>query len=173
MKKRKTIFLAALILTFLSFICCTKQDIQKDKNEEINFFLSEKNISEEWLLFIYAQKAYNYKNSKDIIFGQNIYEYSDKLEQGIVSILKQRYNFNINNIDDFFSLSIDRWMDLKEEYNFIDIRIKYSIAAYSYTQNLAFSYTQNSLYLHRAAQASAFYYIKGELENFIGFLNLK
>ena len=135
------------------------------ENLHNEFFISEKEISDEWILFIYAQKAYNYKKSGDIVFGQNLYEYSAKLEDGIVSILKKRYNFNIDNIDDFFSLSVDRWYKLKEEYKFIDIRIKYSIAAYSHALNRMANY---EIHAEKIAKSSAFYLCMDELIDLLG-----
>jgi hypothetical protein len=123
-----------------------------------DIFITEKNnISDEWILFIYAQKAYNFKNRKDIVFGQNLDEYSERLELGIVSILKKRYNLNIETIDDFFNLSVTDDFELKEEYDFIDYRIKYSIFAYGYTQVLS------SISSIQAAKAGAFRSIRDKL----------
>jgi len=166
----KSIAVLAVIAS-ISFAACknhadnTKSNDNGAENLHNEFFISEKNISDEWILFVYAQKAYSFKKSGDIVFGQNLYEYSAKLEDGIVSILNKRYNFNINNIDDFFSLSVDRYYKLKEEYKFIDIRIKYSIAAYGHVLNRMANY---EIVAERMASSSAFFLCMDELIDLLG-----
>jgi hypothetical protein len=176
MNNRKTVLVMALIFIFLMIIigCKEHNNSNGEKGKETlsqeiqDIFITEKsNISDEWILFIYAQKAYNFKNRKDIVFGQNLDEYSEGLELGIVSILKRRYHLNIETIDDFFNLSVTKegLFNFKEEYDFIDYRIKYSIAAYGYAQLLL---GISDIHYIRAAQASAFYYIRRELPVLLG-----
>jgi hypothetical protein len=177
MNNKKTLLITALIFTFLMniIIGCKEHNNsngKKDKetlSQEIqDIFITEKNnISDEWILFIYAQKAYNFKNRKDIVFGQNLDEYSERLELGIVSILKRRYKLNIETIDDFFNLSVTKegLYNFNEEYDFIDYRIKYSLASYGYAQLL---FWDSRIHEIRAAQGSAFYYIRNKLPVLLG-----